>query len=205
MKTRSCPIIGLAGGIGSGKSTISGIFKSLGAVIIDADRIAHQVLESPEVIPAIKETFGRGVITDGKVSRTALGSIVFEDLPLLEKLNSIIHPAVIARCRELIEHHRKDPDCRAVVLDAPLIFEAGLEADCDAMVFVEASDALRQRRVAAARGWDKEELSRRGKFQDSLKSKKERADYIINNNGSLADAAAKTREVWEAISSFRSP
>lgn len=193
-------MIGLAGGIGSGKSTIGGIFKSLGAVIIDADRVAHQVLESPEVIPAIAETFGPGVISGGKVSRAALAGLAFEDRASLDRLNSIVHPAVLAKCREIIENSQKDKNCRAVVLDAPLLFEAGLEDACDTIVFVDADDGLRLKRVAAARGWDQKELSRREKFQDSLKSKRERADYTIDNNGSLSDAAEKAREVWKAIS-----
>jgi len=199
MGERACPVIGVAGGIGAGKSTISGIFKRMGAVIIDADAIAHHVLESPETAAAIEREFGPAVLEGSKVSRRALSDVVFSDRGELDKINAIIHPAVTAECNRIMEKSRKDPRCRAVVVDAPLLFETGLERLCDAVVFVEAAEPVRLERLAASRGWDRQELKRREKFQDSLISKRKRADYIIDNNGSLEDAATQAGEIWKAV------
>jgi len=199
MGRRGCPVIGVAGGIGAGKSTISGIFKRLGAVIIDADAIAHHVLESPETAAEIEREFGPAVLEGSKVSRRALSDVVFSDRGELDKINAIIHPAVIAECNRIMEKSRKDPRCRAVVVDAPLLFETGLDRLCDVVVFVEAAEPVRLERLAASRGWDRQELKRREKFQDSLISKRKRADYIIDNNGSLEDTARQAGEIWKAV------
>ncbi len=199
MGSRRCPVIGIAGGIGSGKSTISGIFARRGAVIIDADRIAHQVLDSPETLVALEREFGGEIVKEGKASRSALAAAVFADGKLLEKLEALVHPAVLAECAKVINASREDPECVAVVLDAPLLFEAGLERLCEKIVFVDASPDTRLERLASSRGWDEGDLARREKFQDSLSSKKRRADYIIDNDGSIEDAAAAAAEVWQRV------
>lgn len=199
MGESDCPVIGLIGGIGSGKSTISGIFKRMGVVIINADEIAHHVLESPETVARVKREFTDAVIENGRVSRAALSDVVFNDRKKLEKLNAIIHPVVIAECGRIIDESKSDPNCRAIVLDAPLLFEEGLEGLCNAVVFVEADEKVRRERIAASRGWDETETARREKFQDSLISKRKRADYIIDNNGSLEDAAKQAGEIWDAV------
>ncbi len=199
MTRRRCPIIGLAGGIGSGKTTVSGIFRGLGAVVIDADTIASQALKSPEAAAAIKREFGIDTAGGGQAARRALSEVVFSDRGALDRLNAIIHPAIIAECRRIINEAEKDPHCRAVVLDAPLLFETGMDDMCDAVIFVEADRSVRQRRLAESRGWDTGELDRRQKFQDSLISKRKRADYIISNNGPLDEAAEQAGEIWKAV------
>ena len=99
----------------------------------------------------------------------------------------------------MINASREDPECVAVVLDAPLLFEAGLERLCEKIVFVDASPDTRLERLASSRGWEEGDLARREKFQDSLSSKKRRADYIIDNDGSIEDAAAAAAEVWQRV------
>jgi len=99
MGESDCPVIGLAGGIGSGKSTISGIFKRMGAVIINADEIAHHVLELPETLARVEREFTDAVIENGRVSRAALSDVVFNDCKKLERLNAIIHPVVMCSTR----------------------------------------------------------------------------------------------------------
>jgi len=199
MAKRKCPVIGLVGGMGSGKSSIAGIFKRMGAVIIDADATAHQVLQWPDIKARIVEVFGQEVLSGGEISRRALGEKVFDDEALVHKLNSIVHPAVIDESKKIIEASRRDSGCRAVVLDAPLLLEAGLEGLCDCLVFVDAGEAVRAERLAAARGWDAKETSRREKFQDSLISKRIRADYTVDNNGSLDEAARQVAAVWASV------
>lgn len=199
MGSRCCPVIGIAGGIGSGKSTISGIFARRGVVIIDADRIAHQVLDSPETLAGLEREFGDEIVKQGKASRSALAAAVFADGKLLGKLVALVHPGVLAECVRVIKVSREDPECVAVVLDAPLLFEAGLEGLCEKIVFVDASRETRLKRLASSRGWDEGDLARREKFQDSLSSKKKRADYIIDNDGSIENAVAQAEEIWQRV------
>lgn len=156
-------------------------------------------MESPETVARVRREFTDAVIEDGRVSRAALSEVVFNDRSKLEKLNAIIHPVVIAECRRIMDESKSAPNCRAIVLDAPLLFEEGLEGLCDAVVFVEADEELRRERIVASRGWDETEMARREKFQDSLISKRQRADYIIDNNGSLEDAAKQAGEIWDAV------
>jgi dephospho-CoA kinase len=171
----------------------------MGAVIIDADKIAHQVLESPDITPEIVQAFGPEVVEDGKVSRKALASVVFADRAGLERLNDMIHPRVIDRISDSVRSLLADGKTRAVVIDAPLLFETQLNNLCDVELFVETDRERRAERLGAARGWDEAEMRRRESFQDSLSSKKKRADYIIDNNGSLDQAAAQVAAVWQEI------
>ncbi len=198
-RRRHFVVIGLAGGIGSGKSTVAGIFKRLGAVIIDADEIAHRVLGLPEIIAAVVDEFGPSVLEGGAISRPALAAVVFDSRERAGRLNAIVHPKVIEECLRIIAESRSDPECLGVVLDAPLLFEAGLEKLCDSVVFVDARDDVRRKRLASSRGWTREELSRRENLQDSLISKRKRADYIIDNNDSLEKAAAKASAIWKSV------
>lgn len=195
-----CPVIGLLGGIGAGKSTVRGIFGDLGAVTIDADSIAKGVLRKPEVRSQVVEVFGKNVLgADGEISRPALAAAVFKDAALVERLNAIVHPAVIAESRRIIQAARQERDCPAAVLDAPLIVEAGLEGMCDCLVFVSASEESRSQRIAASRGWNPDEIGRREKFQESLTLKRERADYIIDNDGSLDETLKQAVSIWGKI------
>ena len=197
---KPCPVIGLIGGIGSGKSTIAGAFGRLGALVINADRIAHQVLNSPEVRACIAAEFGADVIApDGAIDRALLAKKAFTSQDKVFKLNAIVHPAVIDQTKGIIETARREGNCPAVALDAPLIIEAGLRDLCDTLVFVEASDGLRAQRLRADRGWDAMEIERREKFQESLIYKRQRADYTIDNNGSPEDAARQAAVIWEKI------
>lgn len=211
---KRCPVIGLVGGIGSGKSAVAGIFRGLGAVVIDADAIAHDVLRRPGVIKEIAETFGRDVLEEGAVSRPRLAAKAFNDKSLIDKLNRIIHPAVIEETRQVIESERGgegrgdrgdrgDRGCGVIVIDAPLLFEAGVDQLCDVIVLVDASDEVRKRRLADKRGWAWDEVLRREKFQDSLISKRRRADYIIDNNGPFENAAAQIARLLRDIAGDR--
>jgi dephospho-CoA kinase len=199
MAKARCPVIGLAGGIGAGKSSVADAFLRLGAAVIDADEIAHEVLAWPDVVRRIEREFGPGIVAGGRVSRPALAAKVFSDKLLLDKLTSIIHPPVIAETRRVIDTARRAASCPAVVIDAPLLIEAGLKGLCDALVFVDAAPEIRAQRLAASKGWDPAEIERRQKFQDSLIYKRHQADYTIVNNGSLDDVARQAAEIWGKV------
>jgi dephospho-CoA kinase len=204
MGKHRCLVIGLAGGIGSGKSTVADAFARLGATVVNADKIAHEVLASPEVKELIAREFGQDVVKGGQVLRQVLAARAFQEVQSVEKLNAIIHPAVIAETKRIIEAARGDAArgegvCRAVVIDAPLIFEAGLDNICDKIVFVDASQETRLKRLTGLRGWKPDELARREKFQESLIYKRQRADYTVDNNGSLDQAACQVASIWKVV------
>ena len=161
-------VIGLVGKIGAGKSTVARAFADRGAEVLDADRIAHEVLAEPEAGAAIRARFGAAVLDEvGRVRRPALAELVFGPTPAhdaaLEDLEAIVHPRVRRRIESrLAELRSGDPAGRppAVVLDVPLLMQAGWDRLCDRLVVVSCDDAVRQRRLAA-RGWPADQRAAR--------------------------------------------
>lgn len=194
----SKPIIGLAGGIGAGKSTVASLFAELGAAVIDSDRLNHEELNAPEVLGTLRQWWGDGVIgPDGKADRTAIRGIVGQDAGALRRLEGLVHPRIAQRTSELIAGWSSDPGIRAIVWDAPLLFEVGLADRCDCVVFVEAPAAARLARVSVGRGWSVEDLERLEKQQKPLDLKRANADYTVENN---SDVSALRRQVAEVFS-----
>ena len=194
------PIIGVIGGIGSGKSTIARMFAELGCAVIDADALAKQALEQREVIEQLVMWWGPQVLdANGRVNRRAVAAIVFGDPPELERLESLTHPFVHAERARLRAAHEADPGVVAIVEDCPLLLEKSLEKECDAVVFVKASEAVRQRRVASTRGWSPAELALREKRQMPLDMKEKRADHVVQNDGGEAESFAHVRQVLSQI------
>ena len=184
------PIIGLTGGIGAGKTMVAGLFESLGAAVIDSDRNAHRELAMPDVVATLRSWWGERVVTeDGTVDRSAIGDIVFCSPKQLQRLESFLYPRMAKRRAALIAEFMVDPAVLAVVLDSPKLFEAGLDRECDALVFVESDRRIRLRRVAKSRGWTEDEVARREKYQISLDKKRAKSDYTVVNNAG-ADALA---------------
>ncbi len=183
-------VLGLVGGIGSGKSTVASVFANLGAEILDADRLVHQLLDHPALKGRLVAEWGPAVLCDGRIDRTALARVAFRDEESVRRLNEIVHPRIQREVRDRISRSRK----RIVVLDAPLLLEAGADATCDRIAFVDAPRAVRLRRVRN-RGWGPGELRRRERFQWTLSRKRRRADYVIDNSGSRAAAARQVRAV----------
>jgi dephospho-CoA kinase len=194
--------IGLIGGIASGKTLVAAEFARLGAGILDADRAAHAALDAPNIRDAIVARWGTDVLTsDGTVGRSAVARRVFALPPdgprnrqFLEKL---IHP----RARQIIEQERAGMAARgvpAVVVDAPLLLEAGWDAFCDAVVFVDAPVEVRSRR-AAARGWSADELPTREATQIGIEAKRGRADAVIDNGGPVASTREQVKHVWDQL------
>ena len=199
-------IIGILGGIASGKSTVAAEFAKLGCKVIDADEIAHELLEKKTVKEKIVGLFGQAVLDSaGKIDRKKLADIVFADrrgrpmcLPgattsdcPYEKLNSIIHPLVLERVEELIEQYSRQNQVKAIVLDIPLLVEVGWTERCDKLVFVDCREKIRADR-AKKMGFDKKQLKIRENFQISLDSKAGLTDNTIENN---SDFPALVRQV----------
>ena len=200
------PVIGLAGGIGSGKTLVARQLAQMGCVVIDVDHLAKQLRDLPVNLQAIRESLGNQVFTkDGRIDDNSLAELIFRsasddnsDSPLA-RLNAIVHPLVVHRCRELIEQYRCQKDFPAVVLDAPLLFEAHLDTCCDAVIFVQADPATRSRRVQAERGWNKKHWQQREKAQILLDKKAEMSDYILENNSSKTDLRCHIQRLFPRI------
>jgi dephospho-CoA kinase len=192
-RTKNKPVIGIVGGIASGKSAVAAEFGRLGCAVIDADAIARQALETPAIREAVVERFGPGVLAEaGRIDRRALAEIVFGDAAKLEELNAIVHPFVLRRAEELIARHRRDPAVKAVVLDMPLLVEVGWADRCDRIVFVRCDRARRVERAGRGRSMDERSIEIRENLQISLDTKAALADNTIDNN---SDFSALVRQV----------
>jgi len=191
------PIIGIMGGIGSGKSTVAAEFAKLGCKVIDADEIAHELLNKDTIKEKIVAFFGRDVVdSKGNINRKRLGEIVFADYDKLTKLNGIIHPLVIERAEELIEQYKRQNQIKAVVLDMPLLVEIGWAGRCNKLIFVNCKEKIRAER-AKKMGFDKNQLKIRENFQISLDNKVALADNTVENN---SDFSAMVRQVADIFS-----
>ncbi|MEM9345440.1 MAG: dephospho-CoA kinase [Planctomycetota bacterium] len=194
------PIIGLMGGPGSGKSTVAQLFAELGCAIIDADRLGHAALSEPGVVEQVRTIWGEAPFgSNGQISRSALGRIVFADPAALRQLEGLIHPVVHAGRERQRNQNQADPSVVAIVEDCPLLLESKLDKQCDTLVFVDAPDELRLERVAATRGWDMQELKKREQQQAPLDTKRRSADYVISNDQDLAHVREQVRHVLQSI------
>ncbi|WOX25023.1 dephospho-CoA kinase [Streptomyces solicathayae] len=190
--------VGLTGGIGAGKSEVSRLFVSYGAVLIDADKIAREVVEpGTPGLAAIVEAFGEGVLTaEGTLDRPKLGSLVFADAERLATLNAIVHPLVGARSAEL-ERLAGPED--VVVHDVPLLAENGLAPLYDLVVVVDASAGTRLDRLVRIRGMSEEEARNRMAAQATAEQRRAVADLVIDNDGPLDALEPQVRKVWEQL------
>lgn len=195
---RAPVVLGIVGGIGSGKSTVAREFGRLGWFVIESDAEVRVALRRADVKARLVEWWGPGVIgRDAEVDRTRLGRIVFADDVARKQLEGLIHP-LVARSRATVIAEataslgRPPP---GIVYDAPLLFEAGLDRECDAVAFVEASEAVRAARVCQSRGWDRGELARREGAQWPIERKKALCRFVIQNDGHAVDLAEQCRRI----------
>jgi len=197
-------LIGLTGGIASGKSLVSSRLSELGAVLVDADVLAREVVEpGTPALSRIAEEFGKGVITsDGSLDRAALGAIIFPDPEKRELLNSITHPAVWTRAKELFDKAAAADPHAVVVYDVPLLAERATDRPMafDLIVVVHAKTAIRLQRLMDRRGLSREEASHRLNSQATESERLAVADVIIDNNGALEDAYRQVDALWARVS-----
>lgn len=182
------PIIGIAGGIGSGKSTVAKLFGELGCMVVDSDSQVRDAYRDPAVLESLKMWWGDQVLhPDGTVNRSAIASKVFADPAEKQRLEGLLHPMVHAARERQMAAGGRDPQVVAYVWDTPLLFEASVAQQCDAIVFVDAPLEQRLARVRTRSGWDQAELLRRENSQMPLDSKRALSDYVVTNT---ADAAS---------------
>jgi dephospho-CoA kinase len=191
--------VGLTGGIASGKSTVSAIFAQLGAVVIDSDKLAREVVaKGTPGLDRVVEAFGPEVLTeDGELDRPKVGGIVFADEEKRRLLEGIIHPLVRKRSSELAAE--AGPDV-LVVHDIPLLAEAGLAEAFDAVIVVDAPDDIQVERMLRDRGWTREDAESRIAAQATREERLAIATYVIENKGTLEDLRARVDEVYRELS-----
>ncbi|MEV0966351.1 MULTISPECIES: dephospho-CoA kinase [unclassified Streptomyces] len=190
--------VGLTGGIGAGKSEVSRLLASYGAVLIDADKIAREVVEpGTPGLAAVVEAFGPDILTpEGTLDRPRLGAIVFSDAERLARLNAIVHPLVGARSAEL--EAAAGPEA-VVVHDVPLLAENGLAPLYDLVVVVDAAPETRLDRLVRLRGMTGSEARARMAAQAEPEQRRAVADLIIDNDGPLEALEPRVREVWAEL------
>lgn len=184
-------VVGLVGGVASGKSAVAELFRKCGAAAVDADAIAHEVVDRPEVRDEIVRTWGAEVVTGGRIDRRKLAARAFRTSEDVRRLDAIVHPAV---GQELVR--RVQAARGVVVVEAALLLETGADALCDRVVFVDAPKAERERR-AAARDWEPGELERRERHQWPDERKRSRSHHVIRNDGSLTETERQVRELYD--------
>ena len=197
-------VIGLTGGIASGKSSVAAMFAELGAALIDADAIAREVLRSPEIAEKLRKTWGHEVFHDGHPDRARIAQIAFRDPAKLKELTGWVHPPTLREMRTQLDRALEDRGVPLIILDAPLLIEADLAPWCDALLFVDAADPLRLARARADRGWSDDEVLRREAAQAPLSEKRASASVVLDNNGSAEDtraAVARLFRQWVSDSS----
>ena len=195
-------LVGLTGGIGSGKSTIARHLAGLGAVHIDADQLAREAVEpGTAALDSIREAFGGEVISDdGQLNRAALGAIVFSDKKALATLNSIVHPAVRALTEKRIAEATSRDPAAVVVYDVPLLAEANLPRSYDLIVVAHADADTRRDRLVSIRGMTPDEAERRIAAQASDKERLALADVIIDTDRTLPETLKQVDDLWAMLS-----
>ena len=193
-------VVGLAGGIGSGKSTVAAQLGRLGAEVLDADAMVHELLREPATTRKIARRFGRKVLNRrGGIDRGKLAEAAFASERNIRDLEAILHPQVIGRTRRRITALRRTRGKHVVVIDAPLLFEAKLDGLCDEVVFVHAPKHERLKRLRKTRGWTRAMLEEREKRQKPLDYKRENADTVIRNAATKDQTRAQVRDYWRRV------
>ena len=190
-------IIGLTGGIASGKSTVSKIFRELGAEIIDADIKAKEISEREDVIKEIGNIFGKEVINiEGKIDRLKIKEIVFNNKEKLKKLNDLIHPKVMEEFKKMKENTGKND---IIIFDVPLLFESGMDKMCDKIILVFTDKKIQIKRMLERDGITEELAEKIINSQMSLEEKLNKSQIHLENNGTLEDLREKSETIYREL------
>lgn len=199
-------IVGLTGGIVSGKSTVARMFRQLGADIIDADNIARAIVQPGEKAwKNIVHYFGKEILKDNQeINRKELARIVFADKEKLEKLNKITHPEIVAIIKNKIEEMRsKDSsDGTICIIEVPLLFEANLEGMMDKIIVVYLNREEQKKRLLIRNSLTQEEAINRIDSQIPMEKKLKKADYVIDNGASLGHTRIQVKQIWQELRQF---
>lgn len=194
------PIIGIVGGIGSGKSFVAGLFGELGCVVISSDQQVYQAYETAEVKETLRSWWGGEVFqADGTVDRKKIAAMVFNDPSQRRRLEELLHPLVATQREQIMQQAINNSGPVAFVWDTPLLYETGLHRQCDSVVFVECPWETRLERVRRQRAWSKEQLTAREKSQWALDKKRAFAEYTIVNTADAVEIRVQVREVLSCI------
>lgn len=190
-------ILGITGSFGTGKTTVARMFKDLGAQIIDADKLAKRnILPGRPAYRKIIDTFGKEVLKkDKSIDRKRLAKIVFNNRVLLKRLNNIIHPAVIG----IIKNKIRLSKAKVIVLDVPLLVEAGLNKFVDRLVVVKAGQRRQLERIQNRTSLSRADILKRIRSQVPLSKKVSLADFVIDNNGSLERTRIQVKKIWSKV------
>ncbi len=193
-------VIGLTGSLGTGKTTVATMLAQLGAKILDADQIAHQLIRSTgQCYQPIIKTFGKRILTRNRIDHKKMAQIVFSSSRDLKKLTQIIHPQVERVIRQHLKHFQSQGRVRAVVLDVPLLFETRLNQLADVVVVVKANHALQIKRVCARLNISQSEALLRIRAQMPIKDKMRLADYVVDNRNNLTILKKQVYKLWTKL------
>ena len=182
------PIIGLCGGVGSGKSKVASLFARAGCAVINSDELNRAQLATPEVISELVSWWGERILdATGQLDRKQIAAVIFKNTEQRKRLEAYLHPRIARESERLVGEFQADPAARAIVFDSPLLIEAGLDTKCDAIIFVDTDEETRLSRVMQNRGWSEDQWQRREKSQFALDKKRARADHVVANNSSDLD------------------
>jgi dephospho-CoA kinase len=196
-------VVGLSGGIGSGKSFVAGLLQDLGAQVFDADRAGHDVLCEGEVKELLRQRWGNQIFdTNGEVDRQAVAGIVFRGddnaATELRFLQSISHPRIQHTLEKFIETFRVAGNSASIVVDAALLFEAEWDQCCDKVIFVDCLESVRWQRCRD-RGWSDEEIVQRQAAQLDIQAKRRRSDLILDNSGTRENTTKQLQSMWSVL------
>ncbi|MCL5674332.1 MAG: dephospho-CoA kinase [Candidatus Omnitrophica bacterium] len=187
--------VGITGIFGSGKSTVSGMFKKFGINVISCDTIVSNLLKTKSVREEIKNVFGKDFLTAGKIDRKKLASIIFSSKRQREKLNNVIHPLVFEKIKKFLD--RFSAKSKIIIIEIPLLFETNSSKDFDVTITVSACHSVIKRRLKNK--FSEDEIKKRWFSQIPLKKKIKKSDFIIDNNGSLNSTEIQVKNIIEKI------
>lgn len=194
-------LIGITGGIASGKTEVAKIFQKLGAKILSGDEIGKDVVDkNPQLLKKLIKTFGDEILDSKKrLNRKKLGGIAFSSPSLTKKLNSIVHPFLLKNLKEKIKSLKKKGYKKPVVIDAALIVEWELQKELDYLIFVDCPKEKRIKRLTQQKGYSRKEAEGRIKAQLPESKKRKLADFIVKNEGELKGLRIKVKSLWKKI------
>ncbi|HQL53630.1 MAG TPA: dephospho-CoA kinase [Phycisphaerae bacterium] len=194
------PIIGIIGGIGAGKSRVAAEFERQGCLVVDSDRLNHEILRRPEVLATLRDWWGEAVVApDGGPDRRRIAKIVFADAGEKTRLESLVYPLIAQRRAAMIQAVEEESAVKAIVIDSPLLLESHLDRECDTIVFVNAGESQRLTRLRRERGWTAEEVRRREGWQLPLDEKRSRAAFVVENDGPAEKLRPQVADILAAI------
>ena len=193
-------VIGLIGGIGSGKSRVAAQFRREGALVIVGDKLGHEALHQDDIKAQLQSQWGNDILAEtGEVSRAKLAQIVFADVDQLRKLEEIVFPYITRRITEEVTRAQSEGNFHVIVLDAAVLLESGWDSHCDWIVYVHCPANIRWQRIQQSRNWTKEQLDQRTNAQLSLTEKVTRAHFVIDNSGDVDDLTPQVRSLLNRI------